>query len=163
MGEYTPETWVEGAAPGISAARLNNIEAGVLDAHEDLGAHIDFALDEDVDISLLTTSFADIATFTYTPPTAWGDYKILSEVQAQVQGFGATTDVHLVLRVDGVDGSDFEFTVVTSTSTFPGTVWHHRNGRSGPIDVILRARVEGGAPNVNIRNSFFKATAVQES
>lgn len=30
---FTPTTWVDGSAPGITAAQLNRIETGVADAH----------------------------------------------------------------------------------------------------------------------------------
>lgn len=36
---YTPTTWVPGGPPGISAARLNNIEQGIVDAHTSVDSH----------------------------------------------------------------------------------------------------------------------------
>ena len=33
---YTPTTWIEGGAPGMSATNLNHIETGISDAHTDI-------------------------------------------------------------------------------------------------------------------------------
>jgi len=36
MGTYTPSTWVNNQQPALNATNLNNIEAGVSQAHEEL-------------------------------------------------------------------------------------------------------------------------------
>lgn len=39
MSDFVPTTWVEGSAPGISAAQLNRIEAGIDSAHNEIDSH----------------------------------------------------------------------------------------------------------------------------
>lgn len=43
MSDYSPATWVNGAT-GLSAARMNNIESGIDDAHEELQHSVTFTV-----------------------------------------------------------------------------------------------------------------------
>ncbi len=162
MGEFTPTTWNEGVAPGISAAQLNRIEAGIGDSHADASAHMDFETQVDTAVTLaLGATFSSYKTFSYGVPGFWGTYRLNVVLGAHVEGVGSGS-VHLQARIDGIDRDDFENERVTGSTEFPFECSGNRPGLSGTVDVILRAR--GSASSVAIlHHAWFQAYAVQQS
>lgn len=73
MPSYTPTSWNEGAAPGISAAELNRIETGVDGANAAIDAHDDSRDGHPVATSSLDglMSGADKATLDAIDVPAW--------------------------------------------------------------------------------------------
>ena len=71
----TVTDWNEGASPGISAAQLDRIEQGILDAHESVvegkQQHVG---------KILTGTYSSVSPIGLTVPASWVTYKFLMRV-----------------------------------------------------------------------------------
>lgn len=145
MSDYTPTLWVPGAAPGISAANLNKLEAGVDTAHDEI-ADVVADLNAHDGTGGATHPLADGATPGFM---SGAQYTKLAGIEP-----GATADplgVELVQvgfaedLTDWVIGAHPFVTVVVSDNFVKPSAWNTYN-----LQVVFGANVSGEAEGVTL-------------
>ncbi len=149
---YTPTSWNEGVAPGISAAQLNRMEDGIEFAADGVIEQTTF-----VTAGTVPSAYGNYATTNFTIPTNWNTWDCHADALFQMGG-ATGFQLDYLIRIDGVDSSEHQGTAA------PGErrVASIRGWRLGLVStgaVQVNFRCQDGGDGIFLRGTYLHAIA----
>lgn len=161
---YTPTNWNEGVAPGISAAQLDRMEAGIDFGHPLIVS--DSAIDNNLS-AISPSTRTQLLVVTLAIPVKWNTWDCFvwaSYVFQNGSSFDASF-LNMELDVDGTNVLDSDISQPTTMNSFrtPGSMVARVEGLSvtGDVDVELFATETAG--NMGIDQKSLIAQGVRTS